>query len=97
VRGTPGETYNVGGWNEKKNPEVVHAVCDLPDEAESKPGDSYRAQIPSVKDRPGRNHRDAFDARRLGRELGWRPVETFETGLAKTVQRYLDIGRGRKK
>jgi len=85
ARGTPGETYNVGGWNEKKNLEVVHTLCDLLDEAKPKSSGSYRDQITYVKDRPGHDRRYAIDARKLERELGWKPAETFETGLAKTV------------
>lgn len=90
ARGTPGETYNVGGWNEKKNLEVVHTLCDLLDRAKPKSSGSYRDQITYVKDRPGHDRRYAIDARKLERELGWKPAETFETGLAKTVQWYLD-------
>lgn len=90
ARGEPGETYNVGGWNEKKNIEVVHTLCDLLDEARPKLAGSYRDQISYVTDRPGHDRRYAIDARKLERELGWRPTETFETGLAKTVRWYLD-------
>jgi dTDP-glucose 4,6-dehydratase len=90
ARGTPGETYNVGGWNEKKNLDVVHTLCDLLDEARAKAGGSYRDQIAYVKDRPGHDRRYAIDARKLERELGWKPAETFETGLAKTVRWYLE-------
>jgi len=90
ARGEPGETYNVGGWNEKKNIEVVHTLCDLLDEARPKLAGSYRDQISYVTDRPGHDRRYAIDARKLERELGWKPAETFETGLAKTVRWYLD-------
>ncbi|MFM0057451.1 dTDP-glucose 4,6-dehydratase [Paraburkholderia phytofirmans] len=90
ARGTPGETYNIGGWNEKKNLDVVHTLCDLLDQLRPKTGASYRDQISYVKDRPGHDRRYAIDARKLERELGWKPAETFETGLAKTVQWYLD-------
>ncbi|MGE8330762.1 MAG: dTDP-glucose 4,6-dehydratase [Paraburkholderia nemoris] len=90
ARGTPGETYNIGGWNEKKNLDVVHTLCDLLDQLRPKTGASYRDQITYVKDRPGHDRRYAIDARKLERELGWKPAETFETGLAKTVQWYLD-------
>ena len=90
ARGVAGETYNVGGWNEKKNLEVVHTLCDLLDRARPKAAGSYRDQITYVKDRPGHDRRYAIDARKLERELGWKPAETFETGLAKTVQWYLD-------
>ncbi|WP_027783708.1 MULTISPECIES: dTDP-glucose 4,6-dehydratase [Burkholderia] len=90
ARGAPGETYNVGGWNEKKNLEVVHTLCDLLDKARPKAAGSYRDQITYVADRPGHDRRYAIDARKLERELGWKPAETFETGLAKTVDWYLD-------
>ncbi|AIO41283.1 dTDP-glucose 4,6-dehydratase [Burkholderia sp. AU19243] len=90
ARGVPGETYNVGGWNEKTNLEVVHTLCDLLDRARPKPAGSYREQITYVKDRPGHDRRYAIDARKIERELGWRPAETFETGLARTVRWYID-------
>ncbi len=87
--GTPGETYNIGGWNEKANIDVVQTLCALLDEL--KPAArSYREQIAFVTDRPGHDRRYAIDARKIERELGWRPAETFETGLRKTVQWYLD-------
>ena len=89
--GRVGETYNVGGWNEKANIEIVHTVCNLLDElcprADGKP---YKEQITYVADRPGHDRRYAIDARKLERELGWKPLETFETGIRKTVQWYLD-------
>jgi len=86
--GKPGETYNIGGWNEKANIDVVHTLCDLLDELA--PGkQSYRQQITYVTDRPGHDRRYAIDARKTERELGWRPAETFETGMRKTVQWYL--------
>jgi len=90
ARGKPGETYNVGGWNEKKNLDVVHTLCDLLDDLKPKAGGSYRDQIAFVTDRPGHDRRYAIDARKIERELGWKPAETFETGMAKTVQWYLD-------
>jgi dTDP-glucose 4,6-dehydratase len=90
ARGRLGETYNVGGWNEKTNLEVVHTICDLLDELRPKATGSYRDQITFVKDRPGHDRRYAIDARKLERELGWKPAETFESGLRKTVQWYLD-------
>ncbi|MCA7085505.1 dTDP-glucose 4,6-dehydratase [Cupriavidus sp. DB3] len=90
ARGRLGETYNVGGWNEKTNLDVVHTLCDLLDELKPKASGSYRDQITFVKDRPGHDRRYAIDARKLERELGWTPAETFETGLRKTVQWYLD-------
>ncbi|MFZ4529306.1 MAG: dTDP-glucose 4,6-dehydratase [Undibacterium curvum] len=88
--GRPGETYNVGGWNEQTNLSVVHTICDLLDELQPKAEGSYRDQIRHVKDRPGHDRRYAIDARKIERELGWKPAETFETGLRKTVQWYLD-------
>lgn len=90
ARGTPGETYNVGGWNEKKNLDVVHVLCDLLDAQRPAAAGSYRDQITYVKDRPGHDRRYAIDARKIERELGWKPAETFESGLAKTVKWYLD-------
>lgn len=89
--GTPGETYNVGGWNEKPNIEIVNCVCALLDELKSRAdGKSYREQITFVTDRPGHDRRYAIDARKIEKELGWKPAETFETGIRKTVQWYLD-------
>jgi len=89
--GRLGETYNVGGWNEKPNIEIVHTICALLDELQPRAdGQSYRTQITHVKDRPGHDRRYAIDARKLERELGWRPAETFETGIRKTVRWYLD-------
>jgi dTDP-glucose 4,6-dehydratase len=80
----------VGGWNEKANLDVVRTVCALLDElAPRSGGGSYAEQIAFVKDRPGHDRRYAIDARKLERELGWKPAETFETGLRKTVQWYL--------
>lgn len=91
--GTVGETYNVGGWNEKPNIEIVHTICDLLDELRPRgDGASYATQITHVKDRPGHDRRYAIDARKLEAELGWKPAETFETGIRKTVQWYLDHG-----
>jgi dTDP-glucose 4,6-dehydratase len=90
ARGRIGETYNVGGWNEKTNLEIVHTVCDLLDELRPRGDGSYRRLVTFVKDRPGHDRRYAIDARRIERELGWRPAETFETGIRKTVQWYLD-------
>jgi dTDP-glucose 4,6-dehydratase len=89
--GRIGETYNVGGWNEKRNIEIVHTICTLLDELRPKAdGNSYRGQITHVPDRPGHDRRYAVDARKIERELGWRPSETFESGIRKTVQWYLD-------
>lgn len=88
-RGVSGDRYNIGGWNEKKNLEVVHTLCDLLDKTRPKTAGSYRDQINYVTDRPGHDRRYAIDARKIQRELGWKPAETFESGLAKTVAWYL--------
>ena len=89
--GTPGETYNIGGWNEKPNIEVVKTLCRILDEESPKAdGTSYADQITFVKDRPGHDRRYAIDARKIETDLGWKPVETFETGIRKTVRWYLD-------
>ena len=88
--GRLGETYNVGGWNEKANLEIVHTVCALLDELRPRAdGQPYKDQITYVTDRPGHDRRYAIDARKLEAELGWKPAETFETGIRKTVQWYL--------
>ena len=90
-KGVIGETYNIGGWNEKANLEVVHKLCDLLDELKPREdGKSYKEQITFVKDRPGHDRRYAIDATKISNELGWKPEETFETGIHKTVQWYLD-------
>ncbi len=88
--GRPGEVYNVGGWNEKTNREIVHTVCALLDELRPDPAGPYTRLITHVKDRPGHDRRYAIDARKIERELGWRPAETFDTGIRKTVRWYLD-------
>jgi dTDP-glucose 4,6-dehydratase len=89
--GQLGETYNVGGWNEKPNIEIVKTVCALLDELRPRAGGaSYAQQITYVKDRPGHDRRYAIDARKLEKELGWKPAETFETGIRKTVAWYLE-------
>ena len=89
--GRPGETYNIGGWNEKPNIDVVKTLCSLLDELQPRAdGKSYAEQITYVKDRAGHDRRYAIDASKIHDELGWRPLETFETGLRKTVQWYLD-------
>ena len=89
--GRTGEVYNVGGWNEKANLDIVHTVCTLLDELRPRAdGKTYREQIAFVTDRPGHDRRYAIDARKIERELGWKPAETFETGIRKTVQWYLD-------
>ncbi|WP_421312020.1 dTDP-glucose 4,6-dehydratase [Aeromonas veronii] len=89
ITGVVGETYNIGGHNEKQNLEVVHTVCDLLDEIVPKAG-SYRDQIIYVTDRPGHDRRYAIDASKMIAELDWQPQETFESGIRKTVQWYLD-------
>ncbi|OXR50231.1 dTDP-glucose 4,6-dehydratase [Pusillimonas sp. T2] len=89
--GELGRVYNVGGWNEKANLSVVNTLCAVLDELQPRvDGVSYAAQIAFVTDRPGHDRRYAIDATRIERELGWRPAETFETGIRKTVQWYLD-------
>jgi len=89
--GTPGETYNIGGWNEKTNLEIVQIVCDLLDELRPRAkGGSYRQLIRHVTDRPGHDRRYAIDAGKIERELGWKPAETFATGIRKTVDWYLN-------
>ena len=89
--GRLGEVYNVGGWNEKPNIDIVHTVCALLDEMRPRAdGVSYRTQITHVKDRLGHDRRYAIDAGKIQRELGWKPMETFETGIRKTVQWYLE-------
>jgi dTDP-glucose 4,6-dehydratase len=88
--GRTGEVYNVGGWNEKPNIEIVKTVCALLDEMRPKAdGQPYSAQISYVKDRPGHDRRYAIDASKIQRELGWQPAETFETGIRKTIAWYL--------
>jgi dTDP-glucose 4,6-dehydratase len=88
--GRLGETYNIGGWNEKPNIEIVHTICELLDALRPRgDGESYKTQITYVKDRPGHDRRYAIDARKIEHELGWRPAETFETGIRKTVEWYL--------
>ena len=89
--GRLGETYNVGGWNEKANIDIVRTICTLLDELRPRAdGKPYAEQITYVKDRPGHDRRYAIDARKIERELGWKPAETFDTGIRKTVQWYLD-------
>jgi len=88
--GKLGETYNVGGWNEKPNIEIVNTVCALLDELRPRAdGKPYKEQISYVTDRPGHDRRYAIDARKLERELGWKPAETFDSGIRKTVEWYL--------
>lgn len=89
--GKLGDTYNVGGWNEQANIVIVKTVCALLDELRPRAdGKGYAEQITYVTDRPGHDRRYAIDARKLERELGWKPAETFDTGIRKTVQWYLD-------
>ena len=89
-RGRPGETYNIGGWNEKPNIEIVQMICDLVDEMAPHTTGSRRDLISYVKDRPGHDRRYAMDAHKIERELGWKPKATFENGLRKTVRWYLE-------
>ena len=91
ANGRLGETYNIGGWNEKANLEVVNTICKILDELKPRADKkSYTEQITFVKDRPGHDRRYAIDASKIEKELGWRPAETFDTGIRKTVEWYLD-------
>jgi dTDP-glucose 4,6-dehydratase len=90
ARGRLGETYNIGGWNEKLNIDIVRTVCALLDEMKPDAAGPYERLITYVKDRPGHDRRYAIDARKIERELGWKPAETFDTGIRKTVRWYLD-------
>ena len=92
ARGRPGETYNVGGGSERRNIDLVKTLCALLDDAKPRTGGSYAVLITFVKDRPGHDRRYAIDSARIRRELGWRPQESFESGLRKTVIWY----RGRQ-
>jgi dTDP-glucose 4,6-dehydratase len=87
--GRLGETYNIGGWNEKANIDIVKTVCALLDELRPDPAGPFARLITYVTDRPGHDRRYAIDARKIERELGWRPAETFDSGIRKTVQWYL--------
>jgi dTDP-glucose 4,6-dehydratase len=89
--GRVGETYNIGGWNETPNLDVVHTICTLLDELSPRSdGKLYKEQITFVTDRPGHDRRYAIDATKIHHELGWKPQESFETGIRKTIQWYLD-------
>jgi len=91
TKGVAGEKYNIGGHNEKTNMSIVHTLCDILDDRKPRiDGKSYREQITFVKDRPGHDLRYAIDASKIQRELGWVPMETFETGIIKTVEWYLN-------
>jgi dTDP-glucose 4,6-dehydratase len=91
AKGRLGETYNIGGWNEKANLDVVNTICSILNELKPRSDSkSYIDQITFVKDRPGHDQRYAIDASKIEKELGWRPTETFDTGIRKTVQWYLD-------
>ncbi|WP_414676551.1 dTDP-glucose 4,6-dehydratase [Methylibium sp.] len=92
ARGRLGETYNIGGWNEQANIDIVRRICALLDELKPDAAGSYARLITFVADRPGHDRRYAIDARKIERELGWRPAETFETGIRKTVEWYLANG-----
>ena len=89
-KGVPGETYNVGGHNERTNLEVVQTICRILDEEKPKANGSYSEQITFVADRPGHDRRYAIDSSKLCRELGWKPQEDFDTGIRKTVDWYLN-------
>jgi dTDP-glucose 4,6-dehydratase len=89
-KGRPGETYNVGGWNEMPNLTIVHTLCSLLDELRPDEAGPHTRLITYVKDRPGHDRRYAIDAGKILDELGWRPAETFETGIRKTVIWYLE-------
>jgi dTDP-glucose 4,6-dehydratase len=96
AKGKPGEVYNIGGWNEMKNLDVLHILCDILDQKKPKAdGTSYHSQITFVKDRLGHDRRYAIDAAKIERELNWKPAETFETGIQKTVDWYLGICHSR--
>ena len=89
--GRLGEVYNIGGWNEKANLDIVNTVCALLDELRPRSDSkSYREQITFVADRPGHDRRYAIDARKIEKELAWKPAETFDTGIRKTVKWYLE-------
>jgi dTDP-glucose 4,6-dehydratase len=90
ARGRVGQTYNIGGWNEKRNIDIVQIICDIVDEMAGHRESARRSLITFVKDRPGHDRRYAMDAGKIERELGWRPQETFESGIRKTVRWYLD-------
>jgi len=90
AKGKTGETYNIGGWNEMPNLEIVKAICGLLDELRPSAAGPYARLITFVKDRPGHDRRYAIDARKIERDIGWRPAETFATGIRKTVQWYLE-------
>jgi dTDP-glucose 4,6-dehydratase len=94
-RGRPGEVYNIGGGAEMKNLDLVQTLCSLLDEARPRARGSYAELISFVKDRPGHDRRYAIDSRKIQRELGWKPQESFESGLAKTVRWYLDEAKER--
>ena len=91
TQGIVGETYNIGGWNEKQNIDVVKTICQILDELKPQlNGERYESLITFVNDRPGHDLRYAIDASKIERELGWKPQESFETGIRKTVKWYLD-------
>jgi dTDP-glucose 4,6-dehydratase len=90
AKGRVGHTYNIGGWNEKRNIDIVETICDIVGEMAGRRGLSLRDLITFVKDRPGHDRRYAMDATKIERELGWRPIETFESGIRKTVRWYLE-------
>ncbi len=90
ARGGAGQTYNIGGWNEQPNIEIVHTICALLDELRPRAEGPHARLVTHVSDRPGHDRRYAIDARKIERELGWRPAETFASGIRRTVQWYLE-------
>jgi len=90
ARGGVGQTYNIGGWNEQPNIEIVHTICALLDELRPRAEGPHARLVTHVSDRPGHDRRYAIDARKIERELGWRPAETFASGIRRTVQWYLE-------
>ena len=90
AQGQVGQTYNIGGWNQQRNLDIVETICDIVDEMAGHSGEPRRSLITFVKDRPGHDRRYAMDATKVQRELGWRPLETFESGIRKTVRWYLE-------
>jgi dTDP-glucose 4,6-dehydratase len=89
-KGGVGQTYNIGGWNEKRNIDIVQTICDIVDEMAGVRGAPRRSLITFVKDRPGHDRRYAMNASKIERQLGWRPLQTFDTGIRKTVRWYLE-------
>ncbi len=95
--GNAGETYNIGGRNERNNNMIAHTVCEMLDNLKPKPDGSYKEQITYVEDRAGHDRRYAIDATKLERELGWKADENFESGIVKTIEWYIDSYRKNSK